>query len=319
MRSAPIYLAILAVAITTACKPAPTAAPPSTSKKVVTLADARRGFVTHLIRQNRTDEPVPPPPPEIFHLVHYPSAEELPAYVGVAPPTGGKHPAIIWLVGGFSNSIGEVAWTPGKPENDQSASAFREAGIVMMYPALRGGNDSHGFKEGFYGEVDDVLAAVEYLSKVDYVDPQRIYLGGHSTGGTLALLVAESTDRFRAIFSFGPADDVRGYGAEVLPFNLKSQREAELRAPSLYLQGIRTPTFVFEGSSGRSNIASLRAMVRLPHPDNVHFQSVPWADHFGTIQPLSRLIAKKILTDQGPDTNIAFSEQEILLAMPNGK
>ena len=28
-----------------------------------------------------------------------------------------------------------------------------------------------------------------------------IYLGGHSTGGTLVLLVSECTDRFRAIFS----------------------------------------------------------------------------------------------------------------------
>src|SRR5205085_7788189 len=132
--------------------------------------------------------------------VHYtPPAGSLPAYVGAPPAEGGKHPAIIWIVGGFSNSISDIAWTPGRAENDQSATAFREAGIVMMYPCLRGGNDHPGSMEGFYGEVDDVLAAADYLSKLDYIDPQRIYLGGHSTGGTLALLAAESTSRFRAV------------------------------------------------------------------------------------------------------------------------
>ena len=78
----------------------------------------------------------------------------------------------------------------------------------MMFPSLRGGNDNPGKKEGFLGEVNDVLAASEFLSRQEYVDPDRIYLGGHSTGGTLALLVAASTDKYRAVFSFGPNDDV---------------------------------------------------------------------------------------------------------------
>lgn len=55
----------------------------------------------------------------------------------------------------------------------------------MMFPSLRGGNDNPGVKEGFLAEVDDVLAAADFLGKQNYVDPGRIYLGGHSTGGTL--------------------------------------------------------------------------------------------------------------------------------------
>ena len=35
-----------------------------------------------------------------------------------------------------------------------------------------------------------------HVAKLPYVDPARIYLGGHSTGGTLALLVAEIGGRF---------------------------------------------------------------------------------------------------------------------------
>src|SRR5205085_2693378 len=103
-------------------------------------------------------------------------------------------------------------WQDEPPQNDQTASAYRKAGIATMFPSLRGGNDNPGFKESLFGEVDDVLAAREYLARQDFVDPKRIYLGGHSTGGTLVLLAAASTDQFRAVFSFGPVDDIRGYG-----------------------------------------------------------------------------------------------------------
>ena len=74
----------------------------------------------------------------------------------------------------------------------------------MMYPSLRGGNNNPGHMESFFGEVDDVLAARALLAKLPYVDPERIYLGGHSTGGTLALLVAECSGAFRGVFAFGP-------------------------------------------------------------------------------------------------------------------
>ena len=67
----------------------------------------------------------------------------------------------------------------------------------MMFPGLRGTSGNPGTQESFLGEVDDVLAAADFLRKVDYVDPSRIYLGGHSTGGTLALLVAEAGASFQ--------------------------------------------------------------------------------------------------------------------------
>jgi acetyl esterase/lipase len=300
-----------------ACKPisaepaAPAQATPA--EHITNLTEARRGYTTQLTRHVHLGEPAPTPP-DFFHLVKYSSsAGELPAYVGVAPKGGGKHPAIIWIVGGFSNSISDIAWTPGPPDNDQSATAFREAGLVMMYPGLRGGNDAPGSMEGFYGDVDDVLAAADYLRKLDYVDPQRIYLGGHSTGGTLALLAAESVNHFRAVFSFGPVEDVTGYGAKYLPFDLGIHREVMLREPGRYLRAIQTPTFVFEGADGRSNIASLRAMAKMPHSLAVYFYPIAGADHFSTLQPTERLIARKILADTGAEVNIQFTPQELAL------
>jgi acetyl esterase/lipase len=177
--------------------------PSDGTEAIETLATARAGHVTAIVNKTKGDGPAPQPPKGVLDLIHYTSpAGQLAAYVTPRPPAGGRHPAIIWISGGDSNSIGDF-WSKQDPADDQNASAFRKAGIVTMYPSLRGGNDNLGYREGFYGEIDDILAAAAYLGKLDYVDPARIYLGGHSTGGTTVLLAAEASDRFRGVFAFG--------------------------------------------------------------------------------------------------------------------
>jgi acetyl esterase/lipase len=275
-----------------------------------TLADARLGFKSRVLRRT-SDLPAPPtPPPNLFRIVHYQSGRlNLAAYLTPDPKDGKKHPAIIWITGGDCNSIGDV-WQEPRPNDDQTAGAFREAGIVMMFPSLRGGNDNPGFKEGFFGEVDDVLAAADFLAKQDFVDPERIYLGGHSTGGTLVFLVAECSDRFRAVFSFGPADDVSGYDPKAMPFDMNNPREVELRSPGKWLHSVQSPLFVFEGTV-QGNIDALRAMQCATTNPKIHFHPVKGATHFSILQPTTRLIAAKILRDSGPATNLSFAEDEL--------
>jgi acetyl esterase/lipase len=279
--------------------------------RTVSLSEARKGFRTKLVSRERDSEPAPEPPSDLFRTVHYESPPgQLVAYLTADPADARKHPAIIWITGGDCNSIGDV-WTDAPVENDQSARAFREAGIVMMFPSLRGGNDNPGTKESFLGEVDDVLAAQAYLARQPYVDAGRIYLGGHSTGGTLALLVAECSERFRAIFSFGPANDVRGYGSEFLPFDKSDPREAELRSPGPWLGSVKTPTFVFEGTQRPGNIAALTAMAGSTKNPALHFIPAQGANHFSVLSPVTGLIAEKILMDNGPKCNLALSAEEI--------
>jgi dienelactone hydrolase len=274
------------------------------------LLEARRDFHTTLLRQERIGVPVPVPPARWFAIEHYPSlAGPLAAYVTPPPTDGRRHPAMIWIFGGFSNSISETAWRPALRDNDQSASAFREAGLVMMYPSLRGGNSNPGFIEAFYGEVDDLLAAADYLAAKDYVDPDRIYLGGHSTGGTLVLLAAAASGRFRAVFAFGPVDKVTAYGSDVLPFDTWNRREVELRSPIYWLHAMNGPVFVFEGGDG--NIGCLRAMRRASRNPNLHFFEAARADHFDILAPVTLLIAQKIPQDTGPSCNISFTSDEI--------
>lgn len=57
------------------------------------------------------------------------------AYPGKVPQDGQLRPAVIWIDDGLSNSIGDI----------KTGSPFREAGIVMRYPALRGGSGNPGY------------------------------------------------------------------------------------------------------------------------------------------------------------------------------
>ena len=263
------------------------------------ILEARQGFTTKLLRKERISEAAEEPPASSgLKLVQYtaPLGQNA-AYVSADPGDGKKHPAIIWLVGGFSNSISAIAWTPGPASNDQSASGFRDHGILMMYPSLRGGNTNPGYIETFFGEVDDVLAAAKHLASLDYVDPKRIYLGGHSTGGTLALLVAAAAeDRFRAVFALGPVEDVTGYGADILPFDLSNPKEARLRAPQHWLKDIKCPTFIFEGTK-QSNIQSLFALQARNKNPLITFEPIQGETHFSIIAPLVTRIIDAITTD----------------------
>ena len=282
------------------------------SLELDSFAEARKRLTTRLVRREAENTPVPTPPSGLFEVVHYDApVGKLAAYLSPDPGDGKKHPAIIWVFGGLSNSIGDTAWEPASPANDQSASAFRKAGIIMMYPSFRGGNDNPGFKEGFFGEVDDVLAAADFLARQDHVDPQRIYLGGHSTGGTLVLLAAAASDRFRAVFSFGPVGDPAAYhdeGEEV--HDTSNPHEIELRAPERWLSQIASPTFVFEGTEG--NISSLAKMATLASSrPKTNFYPIQGADHFEILAPLTALIARKITSDHGRASAISFTQAEL--------
>ncbi len=304
-------LAALGLVLLTACRPS--SAPASAGSELddgKTLVQARADASTRLIRQIR-DGTAPPTPPEgVFDLIRYPAPSgSLAAYLTPRPTAPGKHPAIVWMTGGDSNTIGDV-WSPQPPENDQSAAAYREAGIVMMFPSLRGGNDNPGMREAFYGEVQDILAAADHLATLDYVDPQRIYLGGHSTGGTLVLLVAESDPRFRATFAFGPVHDISLHDPGLLPVAMDDAREIRLRSPGYWLSSIRSTVYVFEGDRD-ANTDELEWMRSESRNSNIEFFIVPRTDHFSVLAPVNALIARKIMADSGTPPRLQIRQDEL--------
>ena len=119
----------------------------------------------------------------------------------------------------------------------------------MMFPSLRGGNDNPGYKEGFFGEVDDVLAAAEFLAR-QTVRRSEAHLPGRAqhrrhagaAGGRVAPTgSAPSSPSARS--TTWP-----GYRREYMPFDTANPREVELRSPGRWLHSIKCPTFVFEGN-----------------------------------------------------------------------
>ena len=279
-----------------------------------TLPGLRHALEITVGAGERDDRPAPEPPAGVLEKVFYdaPLGRNV-AYVTPVRP-GARGPAIVWIVGGFSFGIDGGLWENARRDNDQTAAAFRKAGIAEMFPALRGASQNPGHHECFLGEVDDILAATDLLAKRSDVDPARIYLGGHSTGGTMVLLAAESTSRYRAVFAFGPVGDIRQYGASsCLPRGV-SPAEARARAPVEFLSEIMSPTFIIEGMrSGNGGVfPSLR---RKAGRADIHFVEVDVGTHFTTLAPGCDVIAKAILADTGPRPALNITAEAIERAM----
>lgn len=274
---------------------APKAAPTADEKD---LAQKLRARQTKLLEKLKAGGR-PPNPPANVRLIKYPSdVGDLWAYITQPKDLGKKHPAIIWLTGGFSNSISELAWTPRPSDNDQSATVFARNDIVTMYPSLRGGNDNPGHIENIHGEVLDVLAALDYLKKQPYVDPDRIYIGGHSTGGTLALQAAAASDGFAGAFAVGPVENVSYYGQDNLVYPANDRAETYWRSPINHLRKITIPVSIIEGRRG--NYESLLALREASQrQDNIACIIVPNHDHFSVLYPISLAICNDILNGDG--------------------
>jgi len=289
----------------------------------LSFAEARQDFTTTLTRQVTNSYTIPQPPEGVFSLVHFQSkVGSLAAFISDDPNDGQLHPLIIWVVGGWSNGISDLPWSYGAWDNDQTGAAFREGGILMMYPSFRGANGNLGYHESLYGEIDDIVAAFEFAAALPYVDPSRIYLAGHSTGATRVILAAAYTDVFRAVFAFGSVDDISEHNRAMFTFDLSDNEERMMRSPIFWLDDITTPAFIIEGRYG--NAQSLENMKNATTNSNVHIHIIEGGDHFDMLAPITKLVAAyfgrcrscikyffyrpRIANRNEPATNIAYAD-----------
>ena len=182
-----------------------------------------------------------------------------------------------------------------------------------MYPSFRGGCGNPGHYETLFGEIDDIVSAYEYAASLPYVDPDRIYLGGHSTGATRALLAAEYTDQFRAVFCFGAVDDIKYHNNSQFTFDTAKKDEYVMRSPIHWLDDVKTPTFLIEGRDG--NAENLERMLEATENENIHGYVLEGADHFAPLGPITPLLAEKILADTGAESAISVTQEELEQAM----
>jgi hypothetical protein len=174
-----------------------------------------------------------------------------------------------------------------------------------MYPSFRGANGNPGYFETFFGDIDDILAAAEFAAALPYTDADRIYLGGHSTGGTRVLLASALTDRFRAVFSFGPVSDINNHNRSQFTFDVNNRQERMLRSPMYWLDDIQSPTFIFGGDNALAKNSN----------ENLQVFQIEGDDHFNILAPITLLMAQKIQEDIGAVPNISVSEYELQQAM----
>ncbi|MGY5806520.1 alpha/beta hydrolase family protein [Rhizobium sp. LEGMi198b] len=195
---------------------------------------------------------------QIFYRSGLGGELELVAWVSRYERTPKPKPAVLFLHGG--NAIGQGHWLLMKP--------YVEAGYVVMIPSMRGENGQKGNFSGFYDEVADVLAASDRLRHLPGVDPHRLFLAGHSVGGTLAMLAAMSAKRFRAATPISGNPDAFAFFhryPEDIRFNAKNPREFQMRSPVCYAHSFKCPLKVMHASEetnlqARAALLSKRAL-----------------------------------------------------------
>lgn len=238
----------------------------------------RKTFKSNLLRK----EPAPQTwqtqtlPPGVEKINYQSGDHTLNAWIAMPPARSAKNKAVIFLHGGFAFDVSDF----------QSALAYRDAGYAVIVPILRGENGQPGHFSLFYDEVDDVLGVLSALQKRPDIDPNEIFVTGHSTGGTLSLLSGMATTGFKGIASFSGSTDQfwftdDGKYEQLTPFNTKDKNEFYVRSPLFYVESLQAPTRYFHGTEEKNFSILGENFAADGQSFGINIKSVPiTGDHF---------------------------------------
>lgn len=248
--------------------------------KTTDYAADRATFRTKLRYHGPSPQPphTMPTPPADAEEVRFPSGDlKLRAWIGRPASVKAKMPVVVFLHGGFA--FGSDDFDMARP--------FLHAGYAVITPILRGENGQPGEYSFFYNEVDDAIAAAAYVRSLPWADPDRIYLAGHSVGGTLTMLAGQASRMFRAVASFSGSPDQMAFAMGspgIVPFDIGDLSELEMRSPIAYARSFKSPTRLYFGANegffhlSTPQTAALAQRAGL----DVEAVSVP-GDHFGAV------------------------------------
>jgi dipeptidyl aminopeptidase/acylaminoacyl peptidase len=253
-------------------------------------AQARAAFRTKLLLKGPAPQKsTPANVPADVKIVRYAVGDlKLNAWIGLPKNRQPKMPAVLFVHGGFAFDGDDFAM----------AKPFLDAGFVVMTPILRGENGQPGAFTLFFDEVNDVLAASDVLRKLDYVDSSRVFICGHSSGGTLALLAGMATPLFKGIASFGGSLDqvalVDGWKKQnIVPFDQSNPKEFELRSPLAYATSLKSPTRLYVGSQDSFHLAASRKLAEVAQTKKLDVETLTISGNHYTSVP--EAIAKSIV------------------------
>jgi len=189
--------------------------------------------------------------------------------------TGEKIPAIIIIHAGYKSGGHwqfDDSFLQQSNTSQQSVQFLVQNGYVVLQPNTRGstgyGKEFEKANNGSFGhaELKDVLAGVEYLKSLPYVDPLKMGITGQSYGGTMTMLAATNapgvfqaavalsgfSDWLRGVTQEYPDDYVKMYEYELGPVKGNETLYQKL-SPIHYVKNVTTPMLIIQGE-GRGAI-----------------------------------------------------------------
>jgi dipeptidyl aminopeptidase/acylaminoacyl peptidase len=170
---------------------------------------------------------------------------------------GKKYPALFLIHGGPQSAWREsfsFRWNP---------QVFAAAGFVVVMPNPRG---STGYGQRFTDEInadwggkvyDDIMAVVDHVAGLEYVDGDRLAAAGGSYGGYMVNWILGHSNRFRALVSHAGVFDLRSMAGETeelwfpawefrgMPWD--NPDVYHRWSPSFFVKDFKTPTLVIHG------------------------------------------------------------------------
>ena len=139
------------------------------------------------------------------------------------------------------------------------------------------------------GGLVNARTALDYaLARVEKIDPERIYVAGHSSAATVALLVAEHDPRVKACVAYAPAVDVsRRLGPRTIDMvsrQIGGFREfVERISPRTQMDKLQCPVFLFHARNDK-NVPVAQSVqfyndLKKTNP-KVKFVEPPTGDHY---------------------------------------
>jgi dipeptidyl aminopeptidase/acylaminoacyl peptidase len=171
---------------------------------------------------------------------------------------GKKYPLIVMVHGGPSSAV-----VPRWPGAGFGGAPFSALGYFVLEPNPRG---SYGEGEKFtqankkdfgYGDLRDILAGVDTVTKKFPVDPQRVGITGWSYGGFMTMFSVSQTHRFRAAVAGAGIANWQSYYGEnsidqwMLPFfgaSVYDDPAVYAKSSAInFIKDVKTPTLVVVG------------------------------------------------------------------------
>jgi dienelactone hydrolase len=153
-------------------------------------------------------------------------------------------------------------------EIDGHVPDLQEANEAALFKGAR------EFRDARAGLANVKMALDFLLAKDPDIDAERVYIAGHSSAATLALLAAEYEPRIKACAAYAPATDVPGRLAAaigMLEEKLPGYRDfLGLSSPNTHPEKLKCPAFLFhardDGNVPVAQTEQFAALVRKTNP-----------------------------------------------------